>query len=302
MTTNRILSTAVLLALATAPLTAVAGSPIDSRRAASATARIEVENVRGRIEVHGWDRNEVAVAGTLGEGSKLEFTGTDDHLQIRIESPDAEGWSWWGNSGPKEDTILQVSVPLAAALEVGAVSADVRIDGIVGAKELEAESVSGDVEVHAGAQRVEVGSVSGDVTLRTSGSKVELETVSGDIDAEGPSGVLRAESVSGRITLEAGKLDELEVGTVSGDVTITTSGLGSGRVKIESLSGDVDLEVPADLSARISVESFSGQIRSDFGEVEDEEGPGSSLRTTAGKGDAQINLESFSGDVQIRRH
>lgn len=301
MTTNRILSTAVLLALATAPLAAVAGSPIDSRHAASPTARVDVENVRGRIEVLGHDGNEVIVTGTLGEGSKFALTGSDDHLVVKVENPNSGGGWLWGNSGPREDTDLRIQVPRRAVLDVSGVSADVSIDGIKGASGLEAESVSGDVEVTADADQVEVSSVSGDVTLHTASSKVALETVSGDIEADGASGRLRAESVSGRITLETAQLDDLEIGTVSGDVRVSTTGIGKGRLRVESMSGEVELEVPADVSARIEAETFSGTIRSDFGTVEDEDGPGSTLDAKAGSGDAEINLESFSGDLTIRK-
>lgn len=301
MTSKRILTTAVLIALAAVPLSAVAGSPIDTRHAASATARVDVENVRGRIDVHGWDGKEVVVTGTLGEGSKFALTGSDDHLVIKVENPDSDGWTWWGNNGPKEDTTLDIKVPRAAVLDLSGVSADVSVDGIAGASGLEAESVSGDVDVRADAEQVEVSSVSGDVKLHTASSKVSLETVSGDIESEGASGRLRADSVSGRITLDTAVLDDLEIGTVSGDVRVSTTGVGKGRLRVESMSGEVELEVPANLSARIEAETFSGTIESDFGTVEDQDGPGSSLDAKAGNGDAQISLESFSGDLTIRK-
>ena len=63
------------------------------------------------------------------------------------------------------------------------------------------------------------------------------------------------------------------------------------------------LEPPdPDASARLRASSFSGSIRSDFGSVkEPEHGPGSSLDATSGSGDGQVKIQTFSGDIEIRR-
>ena len=299
---TRIPTLAAAIGLALCATGAGAAQPIDAKHAASATARVEINNVRGRVDVRGTDGNEVTVQGSLGEGSKLSFTGSNEHLVIRIES-EKENWSWWGGNGPQEDTVLTVAVPRAALLDVNTVSADVGIEGIAGARELEAETVSGDLRVRADADRVELASVSGDVELDGSARTISVETVSGDVEARRVSGRIDAESVSGRIVLEAGTVDELNAATVSGDVELRAGALGTGRIKVESMSGEVELSIPADASARIDAVSFSGTITSDFGTVEEEEhGPGSSLKAVAGKGGAQITLESFSGDVTLRRN
>ncbi|HVF34725.1 MAG TPA: DUF4097 family beta strand repeat-containing protein [Candidatus Saccharimonadia bacterium] len=299
---NRTVRLAAALGLALGACAASAATPIDAKRAASANARVEINNVRGRVDVRGWARNEVAVTGTLGEGAKFSLTGSDAHVVVRVETEDGN-FSWWGGNGPREDTILTVNVPAAAALDVDTVSADVDVEGISGAKELEVESVSGDVRVRGDAERVELTSVSGDLDVESNTRALSVETVSGDVDAKRVSGRIDAESVSGTIRLEAERVDDLNAATVSGDVELRTGALGSGRIKVESMSGEVDIAIPANASARIEAESFSGSITSDFGKVEEEEhGPGSSLSAVAGKGEAQITLESFSGDVTLRRN
>lgn len=292
---------AALLATLGATADARAGSPINANHAATPDAQVEISNVRGSIHVVGWDRNEVQVTGTLGDGSEFSLGGSDSHLVIEIKSEGGSDWSWFGSRGPREDTVLEVKVPRQAALEVEGVSADVRVDGIAGAKELDVESVSGDVEVQGDAERVEVSSVSGDATLTSNTRRARLETVSGDLEARGVSGNLAAESVSGRVTLEAVELEDADLSTVSGDVDLDVGAVSGGRIRVESMSGEVTIAVPANLSARIEAETFSGSIRSDFGSVEDGDGPGSSLKATAGGGDAEMSLESFSGDLTIRR-
>ena len=60
---------------------------------------------------------------------------------------------------------------------------------------------------------------------------------------------------------------------------------------------------PANLSAHVDASTFSGDIHSDFGKAQTKEhGPGSSLDAKVGDGDAQIEMQSFSGDLELRKN
>lgn len=292
--------TTVVVALVAAP--AAAQSRLDREVAAAPDARIEVANVRGTIEIEAWDQPRIAIGGTLGEGSELKVEGEGAAVSIRIETPDGKGWRWWGSGGVVADTRLQLKVPRAAALEVDAVSAQVRIDGIDGSRELGIDSVSGDVRLSAGTARLKVSSVSGDVEIASAAPRAILESVSGDIVARGLSGEIDLETVSGDARIEAGEVDRLDVSTVSGTFEVLATPRGAATIKGETMSGELTLRLPAALSARIEAETFSGGLRSDFGSVDEaEHGPGKRLRTTVGDGAARIELETFSGDLEIVR-
>src|SRR5690606_17261637 len=72
------LALAVCATLATAP--AFAGTPIDQTRPLEADGRVEISNVKGSIEVRGWERNEVHVTGELGKGvEKLVVDRSEEH-------------------------------------------------------------------------------------------------------------------------------------------------------------------------------------------------------------------------------
>jgi hypothetical protein len=298
---RRTLAAAVALALLPWASPLLAAEPITGSLQAGAEVRVDVSNVRGRIRVTAWDRAEVAISGSLGEDAKLVFSGGGEHVVVRIESED-DSWSWWGRSGPKEDTLLDVSVPRRALVDAEAVSADTRIEGIDGAKELIVETVSGDVYIDARVGNLDLSSVSGDVEAHGTSERSSFESVSGDIDADGVSGEVAVETVSGTANLHGGPITRMRGSTVSGDLTIAAPAAAGARFDVESMSGDVAIELGADASARIEAETFSGSIRSDFGTVENEEyGPGATLKATVGDGAGEINLESFSGDVTIRR-
>jgi DUF4097 and DUF4098 domain-containing protein YvlB len=264
-------------------------------------ARIEIDNVRGTVTVTTWDKNVADLSGSLGSDSKLDISGDASHLSLKVQGTK----NGWNGNGPSTDSDLVLRVPHTAALDVGVVSADAKVNGAAG-KTLEVASVSGSVTVNSGAPDVDVNSVSGDVMFdgaaNTSMTRAHLQTVSGNINAKGLSGRVKVETVSGDMVVDAGQIQDLEAGTVSGDANLTLTPAPHASIKLESMSGDLRLHLPSTLSAHIEASTFSGGIDSDFGKVQEKEmGPGSSLDAQAGAGDAKISAQSFSGDIQVRK-
>lgn len=267
----------------------------------AADARVEISNVRGTVAVSAWDKPEVSLDGSLGSDSKLDISGDASHLTLKVTG---EKDSWVHGKGPDSDSDLTLRVPRSVALDVSVVSADANVTGIAG-KTLEVASVSGGIAVNSGAPDIDVNSVSGDVTFdstNTSMTRAHLQTVSGNINAKGLAGHVKLETVSGDMVVSAGAVQDLEAGTVSGDANLTFAPSSHASVKLESMSGDLRVHLPASVSAHIEATTFSGGIDSDFGKVKTQEmGPGSSLDAQAGAGDARINAQSFSGNIELRK-
>lgn len=278
---------------------ALAGTPINETRPVNSDAHIEVSNVQGAVTINAWDKPQISISGTLGEGSKaLSVEGDAAHLVVKVEVPHSLNMFNWGGARI-EDTVLDIKVPPNVELSIDVVSAEVSLSGVAG-RALSIDSVSGDLKLDSGAGELDIDSVSGDVDLKGQAKRAHLETVSGDLHAHGVKGDLSFETVSGDITIEAVSYSDLNAGTVSGNIDIQGRPEKNAHLDIETMSGDVHIAVPTDLSARIRAESFSGRLRSDFGQVQEEEhGPGSHLDTTVGSGDARISVESFSGNVNI---
>jgi DUF4097 and DUF4098 domain-containing protein YvlB len=282
--------------------TAAAGTPISENRNVSADARIDVSNIRGQITVSGWDKSEVAITGTLGEGAKgLSVEGSGDHLTIKVQPPNKEGWFSWGAESHMGDTVLDLKVPRNAEMKIEVVSADVALSGVAG-RALNVNGVSGKMRLDTDAKEVEVDSVSGNIDLTGKAERGHLETVSGNVRARGLGGQVKFETVSGDVDAENGNYREISAGTVSGDINLRGKPAKDARVDVETMSGDVHLYLPADISAQLRASTFSGSIRSDFGSVKEEDhGPGSSLDATIGGSDSRVTLKTFSGDIEIRR-
>lgn len=301
--TPRFLPAALAIALALQATAAAAATPVDQTRPLAADGRVRVSNISGQIIVNTWDKPQVHITGSLGKGvEKLAIEGDSQYLRIEVKYPQNQGgWLGFGKRTRAEPSVIQVLVPRRAAVELQAVSADVDVEGVHG-RRLEIDAVSGDVKVAAsrpGEARFE--NVSGDLDLHLDTAQITAESVSGDVLLRGAlTGDVDVESVSGNIIVASTRLRRLEVSTVSGDADLRVGVDAGGSVSADTVSGTLNLVLPKGSGARIQAESFSGDIRSPVGRVEHEDhGPGSSLDARLGDGRAEVNLESFSGDIRI---
>ena len=294
MHTLLIRSTLALACLAALP--ALAGTPIDQTRPLDPRGRVEIENLKGRVEVRAWDRQEVKVTGTLGDGvEKFSMEGDRRTLRIEVKYP--------SRSGRTEPTVLIVQVPTLADLEIETVSADIDVHGIA-SRELSLESVSGDIVANGAPREARVESVSGDVRLVLNSSDVSVDTVSGELSLQGRlNGEVLMESVSGNLRLDSigERLRSMSAGTVSGDMDLKLALQDGGEIRTESVSGDLLLRLPRDVSCEVSGESFSGELSAPGAKIQREEfGPGSSFHTRYGAGKGDVRIETFSGDATLR--
>ena len=297
MSTSTLLLKASILALAwVAAFPAVAATPIDQARPLDPRGRVEIDNLKGRVEVRAWDRPEVKISGSLGAGvERLSVDGDRSALRIEVKYPH--------RANNTEPTVLVVQLPLQAELEVSTVSANIDVHGVA-PRELSLESVSGDIVVVGAPRRASVESVSGDVMLTINSGDVEASAVSGDLTLNGRlNGELSVETVSGNLRVDnrGERVRRLSASTVSGDMELKVALAPDGQISMESVSGDLTLVAPRDLSAQVSGESFSGDLRAPGAKIEREEyGPGSSFHTRYGAGKGEVRIETFSGDATLR--
>lgn len=290
------LQAACLAVLVFTAAPAFAATPIDQTRPLDPRGRVEIDNLKGRVEVRAWDRPEVKITGSLGAGvEKLSVEGDRGALHIEVKYPN--------RANNTEPTVLVVQVPLQADLEISTVSANIDVHGVA-PRELSLESVSGDIVANGAPRRAAVESVSGDVVLTFNSGDVEASAVSGDLTLNGRlNGEVSVETVSGnmRVDSRGERLRRLSASTVSGDAELKAALAPDGEISMESVSGDLTLIAPRDLSAKVSGESFSGDLNAPGAKIEREEfGPGSSFHTRYGAGKGEVRIETFSGDATLR--
>ena len=259
---------------------------------------VDLSLISGKIRVTGWDRPDVKISASI-ESGLLRFTANSSRVSLSVDDSD-EGGRRGRRHNNVGDARYDVSVPRGTRLILEAVSGDLTSKG--SQSEIEATSVSGDVDVTDGVRTVSAESVSGSVHAAQVNGNLRTETVSGDLRAENVTGDVGASSVSGNIRLVGIQSKDVRTETVSGDIVYSGTIEPSGKYGFESHSGTLRLNIPRGAGAQFSVETFSGDLQSDFPVTIQ---PKSSLRRegriefTIGDGRAKVTAQTFSGSIVI---
>ena len=271
---------------------------VEELRSIDPDATVEIEIISGSLEINGWERDEISIRGSIGDDvESLEVVGGANGITIEVEIPEG-----WGNRRRKIDAHLQISVPATARLEVETISAPVVVKGLSGVASI--ATVSGGIDLSGSMRRATIETISGNIEVEGEQTRVEAESVSGSIRLSGVAETVEVATVSGGMKIAAGSIARARLESVSGTIAFSGSLQGEGRLDAEAHSGGVVVELPADLSARFDVETFSGSIDNEFGpaaERSDRYSPGRWLKFTTGNGEAEINIESFSGTIAIKK-
>jgi hypothetical protein len=291
-----------LLACCIALLSATAaraGEQVDKTLAADADGVVSIDNLRGTIEVSGWDRNEVRVEGELDDlAKKLVFERDGKRTRVEVELPD-------DSIDNGDGSTLKLHVPAGSRVEVRSVSSDTRVDGIKGG--VEVRSVSGDVVASALGGELQFKTVSGDVRLEAGtppGRSARMKTVSGDMKLKLDSREIELSTVSGDVDLVLGEFDKLGITTVSGDLRASGALARGGRVECKSVSGSCELRLRGSVDARVSVRTGpGGEIVNNLNATAPEEEFPSQQRldTTIGNGAGSITGSTVSGEISLSR-
>lgn len=322
MKLKAIFSTAVLLlALSLGAAVTQAQGPTsaegDEQNAPTSSVAAEADVVvtlcvnSGDVVVHGTDKREVRARASEAERIELRRAEAADKPAKRVEvliSNNAEGEIVTGECGGSSNVLLEV--PRGATVVLKVQSGDIEVSDVAEAR---IESLSGDVEVSRVSKSLEVEKISGDISLRDSSGRVRLRSFSGQIEAVNirrneDSDFFIAKAASGEITLERITHARVEADSVSGDISYEGALARGGSYDFKTHSGSIGLTLPADSSFRLNAKVVAhGEIITDFpvktpGGTSGKETPQSRLAGTVGTGDAEVNLTSFNGTVQLKKH
>jgi hypothetical protein len=246
--------------------------------------RLDVRLVGGRVDVVGVSDDAVGSAAhvevTACDGP-LEVSLVDGVLRIAHENLSWGGIFEWLGSGRKAHAVVSVSVPRTCPVQVGLVTADAVVSGIV-------------------SDSTAVKSVSGDVTIDGVRSRIVARTVSGALESRSLDGDLTFTTVSGDLTVAGGTSRSVTADSVSGDVTLDLDLLEGGQIRVKTVSGDLTLRLPADAGLVVNVQSTTGTLDSGFGGVAQSRKPGRcSMTGRIGTGAGALVAKTVSGDVTL---
>lgn len=127
---------------------------------------------------------------------------------------------------------------------------------------------------------------------------LDVATVSSDVTVSTlDAGGVSVATISGAIALDGSAMGSLDISTVSGDIKVSPTGSLPPSLDASTTSGAILLDLPDDAGFTLTSDRVSGSFSSALGETA-ENGP--SARVVAGDGAAKITADSVSGSVTVR--
>ena len=237
-----------------------AGEKISHTLDSEADGLIEINLVRGEVEIAGWQENRVQVEGVLDDYAEKFVFERDQSGRILVEVELQKKLS-----GGQESK-LQIRVPSASRVEGSGVSTDYSLRDTTGTVEL--QSVSGDLVMQHLEGDITAKSISGDVTIEAAMGEIEAISVSGDIRIDREQGMTQAVTVSGDILVSGVSLARLSASNVSGDIKARGALTPDSKIEMETVSGDIQLTLVGEIDARFDLATGpGGDIRNKINDV-----------------------------------
>ncbi len=284
--------------------------------------RFSLGNISGDLVVIGGTGDEVSIeAVKRTRGDKSELTRVQITVDDRAGRVDVrtEYQQNRGDLNRRTDHVsvdYTVTVPASVSVDLHSISGAIKVTGVHGS--LRSETISGNVTISDAPKLEAAKTVSGDVLLTgiTSDGDVSASSISGNVRAKGVKARgLDLGIISGDISVSDITCERLGVKSISGSVEYAGAIVKGGRYEISAHSGAVRLLLANPAGFELNANSFSGSIRSELpltigGEAARRDGSSRgrrdagnthSMRATFGDGSATLVVRTFSGDIILAR-
>jgi len=147
------------------------------------------------------------------------------------------------------------------------------------------------------------------VIFQSSRTDMEFASLEGDLNLD--SGDLRGTKITGPVKLITRSKD-IHLEEITGDIRLenhngsvelhTADKLPIGNIEVTNNRGDIHLVLPGKAGFSVQATTRKGDVQSDFSELTINNEHGSSIvNGSVGKGGPKVQLNSDSGDIEIRK-
>ena len=264
---------------------------VEKRFVVEGMPRLRVRNVSGETNIHVGDAGQVRVVARkrVKGGSADRAKRLLENVEVRIEQRGNDIFvephlyeqerSWLEMFRGKRFRVdFDITVPRECAVD--------------------AQTVSGDMEVQGTRGPMRVESVSGDVSIGDAQGPMRVKSVSGDVEVTDYVGILEGSAVSGDVSIR-GRVRSCELHTVSGDISVDLDPDPSGREsRLKTISGDVEIGLIA-ASCTCDYHTASGDLECDEPARIIREGRKDRM-VIIGEGAGRLHVKTVSGDLTIK--
>jgi DUF4097 and DUF4098 domain-containing protein YvlB len=252
-------------------------------------ARLELENFGGSVVVRTWDRNQVRIKATHGRRDWVDVSASSSVVHVEAQS----------RNGVAHTVDYELTVPVTISLDLSGNTSNFDVEGVQG--EIEAETVQGNVLVSGGTRRIHLESVQGRIVLSGARGRVDVTTVNQGIYLRDVVGDITAETVNGPIALEQVQASSVDAATVNGTIVYDGVIRDGGDYLLSTHNGTIWVVVPEGSNATVNVSTYNGRLDSSFSVPLRQSTNRRRISFALGSGSAKLDLETFGGDVRLRR-
>jgi len=253
--------------------------------------RLVIDNRAGEVVIHVWEKDAVRVQGRHNARTKVNV-----HTSANLINIDADT-----EKKPVSSVDYDISAPSWMAIKIDGQYDYVSVDGVQG--EISIETVRGDIVLKNVGSAI-AKTIEGAIQIDGARGKLTLSSVNEDIKVAGATGEVAADTTNGEITLTRMEATGIEVATVNGDVVYEGTLANSGHYSFANHNGDVELTVPENSNATFNVRTYNGELTTTLplkGPDASQVRRGRRVSYTLGNGSADVEVESFGGDIKLRR-
>lgn len=249
---------------------------------------VAVENFGGSIVVRSWDRNQLRVRATHSGRTGVEVGGSGSVVQIEVSR----------RYGPGQADI-ELTLPKNFGITAEGVNTSIDVQGLDG--NVSIETVNGTLTVRDVRGRVDAESVQGLVTVENVNGRVHAASANRGVRLRRINGELEVEALNGSIVMHEIESRSVSAETINGAIEYQGSVTGDGRYSLATHNGRITMGVPEGAGARVTVYTYNGHLSTSFAADVGSRGGHGRYNFTLGSGNAEIELESFSGAIQLVR-
>jgi DUF4097 and DUF4098 domain-containing protein YvlB len=316
------LTLSALICLPAQPAAAASEGSFQRTLQVTGPVHLDLTTGSGDVEVHTGPSNQVRVTGRIRASEWFGGNNVEEKIKRLEANPPIQQSGNDIRIGHIDDPELrhnisisyEVVVPSETDLRMQTGSGEQRVEGIRGP--LDVSSGSGSLKISAIGDRVHAETGSGDIDINRVKGNVHAKTGSGSIDASDIAGAFEANSGSGHITLQQTAPGSVRVDTGSGGMelhgvegsleakagsgTIKAEGSPTGAWSLHTGSGEVNLKLPSNAAFDLDAHTSSGSISIDQPHSVQGSIGRKEVRGRVGGGGVPVEVETGSGDIQIR--
>jgi Putative adhesin len=262
----------------------------------------------GKITINGWNRNEIRAFVSNGSqvGFKVLQKLKDNPVGVKILGYDPQKTK---NAKVRDCLVgeeIELDVPNNATINFESRESETFISNVA---KIRVKNSSGDTTVRKISNGIDVTAFEGNISVEDSKGEITLTNTNGnilafDVEANELSDIFKVKTASGSVSLKNIDYTQVDATSTSGSIRYHGGFSEGGQINFGTLNGSITLLMPIDSSCKVNATYSFGSFGSEIPFKAEQKSSGDEVKKLTaifGKGDATINIGTYSGKISIKK-